>query len=199
MSKKNENTEEKNINGEENTSANGTPDEGENTPNDEQQVLVGFTMEEVDQMKADLAAAQAEAKKSHDGWQRALADFANLKRRNEREAAQTHANLVGKVAKQFLDVVDDLELALANRPAEGEGAAWAVGIELIHKKALGALENQGVSRMVTEGQLFDPVYHEAISQEDSPDHESGQIIDVLKPGYMIGETVLRPALVRIAA
>jgi len=53
--------------------------------------------------------------------------------------------------------------------------------------------------METAGQLFDPHFHEAISQEASPDHESGQIIEELKPGYLIGDRVLRPALVRVAA
>lgn len=168
-------------------------------PVEDQQVLVGITIEEFDKMKDELEAAQAESKKNLDGWQRALADFTNFKRRTERDYDRTRADVTVSVVKKFVDILDDLELALKNRPKEGDGAAWAEGIEIVYKKVLTSLEYQNVVVMETEGQLFDPHFHEAISQEESPDHESGAIIEVLKPGFMIGERVLRPALVRVAA
>ncbi len=174
-------------------------DANETEVDETEEVLVGFTMEEVDQMKQALEKAELEAKKNLDGWQRALADFSNLRRRTERDQIQMRKNAVGDIAKHFIDVVDDLDLALKNRPEGKEGAAWAEGIELIFRKLTTNLDSLGIVLMETEGQLFDPHFHEAISQEDSPDHESGQIIEVLKPGYTVGERVLRPALVRVAA
>jgi molecular chaperone GrpE len=162
----------------------------------------GFVQEEP---TADIAALQAEldelrAKSQEylDGWQRERAEFANYKRRVEREREQFHQNATGTIVRRYLEVLDDLERALKNRPAEGEGATWAEGIELIYRKVLAILESEGVQPMEATGQSFDPNYHEAISHENHPDHESGQIIEVVKSGYLIGDRVLRPALVRVA-
>jgi molecular chaperone GrpE len=95
--------------------------------------------------------------------------------------------------------MDDLDLALAECPQDGDGVEWAQGIELIYRKLLTILENEGVEPLEAEGHIFDPNIHEAVSQEESPDHESGQIIEVIKKGYLIGERVLRPAKVRVAS
>ena len=133
-----------------------------------------------------------------DGWQRAMAEFANYKKRQEREREQMFQTAVGSVVKRYLEVVDDLERALKKRPPDGEGAAWAEGVELIYRKLLTALDAEGVKVMDALGQPFDPARHEAIGQVDSPDHQSGQIVEIIQQGYVIGERVLRPALVRIA-
>jgi molecular chaperone GrpE len=71
-------------------------------------------------------------------------------------------------------------------------------VELIYRKLLQALEADGVQVIQADGQLFDPNLHEAIQQEPSPEHQSGQIIEVLQKGYTISGRVLRPATVRIA-
>lgn len=149
-------------------------------------------------LSQDLEETRAKAEEYLNGWQRALADFTNYKRRIERDQQQTMQNTVGSVVKRYLPILDDLERALNNRPKEGEGAVWANGIELIYRKFLMSLEADGVKPMEAEGQLFDPNLHEAISQEPSPEHESGQIIEVLQKGYLVGERVLRPAVVRVA-
>lgn len=146
-----------------------------------------------------LSESQAKAEEYLDGWQRARAEFANYKKRVERDQEQSKLNATGNVVKRYLEIGDDLLRALNNRPQEGEGAVFASGIELIYRKLLTALENEGVKMMQNlEGQFFDPTRHEAIMSEESPDHESGQIIDVIQPGYVLGERVLRPAMVRVA-
>ncbi len=94
--------------------------------------------------------------------------------------------------------MDDLERALKNRPLEGEGSKWADGVELIYRKLISILESEGISLMKTSGQLFDPNMHEAVTSEDNDQYKSGQIIEVLKQGYMLGDKVFRPALVRVA-
>ena len=94
--------------------------------------------------------------------------------------------------------MDDLDRALKNRPQNGEGAVWAEGIELIYRKFLATLESEGVKVIEADGQPFDPNLHEAISQEENPEHESGTVIDVLQKGYTLGDRVLRPARVRVA-
>lgn len=145
-----------------------------------------------------LQECQTKAAEYLDGWQRARADFANYKRRVERDSAQSYQNAVGSVVRRYLDVLDDLELALKNRPQEGEGAQWSQGVELIARKLSSLLESEGVKRIDTDGQLFDPNMHEALTHEENEAFESGQIIDVVKQGYILGDRVLRPALVRVA-
>ena len=149
-------------------------------------------------LKDELQAWQGRATEYLDGWQRSRAEFANYKKRQEREQGLVYQNAAGAIIKRYLEVLDDLERALKNRPQEGDEAAWAAGIELVYRKLSAILEAEGVVAMGTEGQLFDPNLHEAISQEDNDHYESGQIIEVIKQGYLIGERVLRPALVRIA-
>ena len=153
---------------------------------------------EIEALQSELEQTQTKAQEYLEGWQRARADFANYKKRVERDQAQTYQTAAGNTIKRYLEISDDLERALKNRPQDGDGAAWASGIELIYRKLLAAFEIDGVAIMQTEGNFFDPTLHEAISQEDSPEHESGQIIEVLQPGYHLGERVLRPARVRVA-
>jgi molecular chaperone GrpE len=103
------------------------------------------------------------------------------------------------VMKIFLSVGDDLERALNNKPEGEELESWINGIELIHQKLMNQMKNQGVERMeINPGDEFDPNLHEAITQEDHPDFNEGQIIDVVQPGYRISERIIRPAMVRVA-
>jgi molecular chaperone GrpE len=156
------------------------------------------TQDEVETLLQDLAQARAEANEYLDGWQRSRAEFANYKKRVDRELAQANMTATGNIIKRYLNVLDDLERALKNRPQNGEGAVWANGIELIYRKFLSILENEGVKAMEAEGQVFDPNLHEALSSEESDEHDSGEIIEVVQQGYMLDDRVLRPALVRVA-
>jgi molecular chaperone GrpE len=198
-----ENAEEKmeDIQPDDEASANGDSATSENGAAEGQdgEVLVSVTYEEYDQMQADLEGAQARASENLDRYQRALADYSNLKRRVEKERAEMHHNATGNVIKPFLEVLDDVEIALSNRPDQGSGKAWADGIEHVHRKLLSKLDAQGVELINTPGDEFDPFYHEAIGQDESGEFESGTVAHILKPGYRIGERVLRPALVRVAA
>jgi len=154
---------------------------------------------DLERLQADLEAAQVKADEYLSGWQRALADFSNYKKRIERDQVSMQQNMVTNLVRRYLDIIDDLERALKNRPEPGEGAAWANGIELIYRKFQAALESEGVTRMEAQGgDFFDPNLHEAISHEPSEEHESGQIIEVVAPGYMIKDRVIRPARVRVA-
>ena len=98
-----------------------------------------------------------------------------------------------------MDILDDLSRALDERPTQGEGKSWAEGIELIVQKLQSRMETEGVKPMNPLGEDFDPNIHEALMQEESEEYDSGQIIAVVQEGYWIGEKVLRPALVRVAA
>jgi molecular chaperone GrpE len=156
--------------------------------------------EEIAQLRAELDQALAKENEYLSGWQRERAEFFNYKKRMEREQAQGGQNAIANAIRRYLDIADDLERALKsnNRPTDGNGAIWAEGIDLIYRKMVAAFEADGVKRVDTECKFFDPNLHEAISHEDSPDHESGQIIEVVQPGYTLGERVIRPARVRVA-
>ena len=150
---------------------------------------------EIDVLKKQLDEALSQSAEYKDGWQRAVADFTNYKRRVETERVQMYQMAVGDVVKRYLPILDDIERALRDKP----GDPWADGIELVYRKLQSTLEASGLKRMEAEGQMFDPNFHEAISQEPSDSHECGQIIEVVQQGYMLGERVIRPAMVRVAA
>ena len=168
------------------------PDEVENMPAE------APTLEEIGQLKIELEKSLQQASEYLDGWQRSHAEFVNYKKRVERDQAQVQQVVAGNIIKRYLEILDDLDRALKNRPQSGEGASWAAGIELIYRKFFSVLEAEGVKVMEAEGKTFDPNLHEAIAQADIPGYESGQIVEVIHKGYMIGERVLRPALVRVA-
>jgi len=159
-------------------------------------------LEPIDEKTAlqnELEEARHKAEENMEGWQRAQAEFANYRKRTDRDREQLQEDQTARIILRFIDILDDLDLALKNRPTEKQGEEWAVGVELIYRKLTTILEHEGVTPMKVLGESFDPNLHEAISQDESPDHESGEIIEVLKEGYLIGERVLRPSLVRIAS
>jgi molecular chaperone GrpE len=150
-------------------------------------------------LQEELELSRQQSAEYFDGWQRERADFTNFRKRIEREQQQLRATISASIIQKYLVVLDDMELALKSRPKEGEGAAWAEGIELISRKLKTILEAEGIEA-ITEGDgTFDPRIHEAITSEDSPDHECGQIIEVFQKGYRLGDRVIRPAKVRVAS
>ena len=179
-----------------------TQNEAENPviPEPVDEFKVFYSEEDMDQLRSELEQALAKSEEYLQGWQRERAEFFNYKKRMERDQSQGSQNAIGNALRRYLDIADDLARALKNknRPSEGDGAIWAEGIDLIYRKMLGAFEADGVKMMDTDSKYFDPNLHEAISHEDSPDHESGQIIEIIQPGYTLGDRVLRPARVRVA-
>ncbi|GAB4580443.1 MAG: nucleotide exchange factor GrpE [Anaerolineales bacterium] len=185
---------------EESAAPNGQPPaEGDNETPTMFNASVVLTQEEYDQFQKELETARAEAQLHRENYQRALADYQNLKRRVEIERNEMYQNATASVVKSFLEVGDDLDRALKNRPTAEPGKAWADGIELVFRKITNKLDAQGLKPIEAEGQMFDPRFHEAIGQVEDSRFESGQVVEVLTPGYMIGDRVLRPAIVRVAA
>jgi molecular chaperone GrpE len=150
---------------------------------------------QMEALQSQLAEADAKATEYKDSWMRSQAEFQNYKKRVERDNETMYGSMKGDIVKKVLPVLDDLERALQNRP---ENDLWADGIELIVRKMQGVLDTEGVKRIEAEGAAFDPNYHEAISHEPADGVESGHVIAVVQNGYMLGERVIRPALVRVA-
>ncbi len=151
--------------------------------------------DEVDALKRQLEDTETKLAESVEGWRRSVADFQNYKKRIERDNELMYSSMKGDIIKKVLPALDDLERALQNRP---EDNGWANGIELIARKLQNMLDSEGVKRIEAEGTEFDPNFHEAISHEPSEEVESGHVIAVVQNGYMLGERVIRPALVRVA-
>jgi len=172
-----------------------TPAEIPAEPSLEAEAGQTVSLEEFEALKKQLEENQAQAAEYKDGWQRAVADFQNYRKRVERENSGVYQNALAEIIKSYLPIVDDLERALQSRPAD---LAWVEGIELIYRKLQAILEAEGVKRIEAEGNVFDPNLHEAISQEPAEGQESGRVIAVVQNGYMLGERVIRPAIVRVA-
>jgi molecular chaperone GrpE len=163
------------------------------------QTMVALTFDEYEALENEIEALRTEIDEQKDGWLRTRADFENYKKRVQRDATRSYQDAMSSILKIFLNAADDLERALKHRPEGKEVASWINGIELIHQKLVNQMKNQGIERLdVQPGDEFDPNIHEAITQEDHPDFEEGQIIEVIQPGYRISERIIRPAMVRVA-
>jgi molecular chaperone GrpE len=146
----------------------------------------------------ELSKLKAEAAEYLDGWQRARAEFANYKKRVERESEEVRQRITSEIILHYLNIMDDLERAIENAPDAQDMLEWVSGIELIYQKFDALLEAEGVEPIETEGERFDPNLHEAISYEESEEYEGGSIIAVTQRGYKLGDRIIRPAMVRVA-
>lgn len=161
--------------------------------------FVGLTFDEFDAMEKQIESLKSEVDEKTDQWLRSRADFENYKKRVLRDATRNKQDAMINILKIFLEISDDLERALKHSPEDKNAQGWVDGIGLIYQKLLNKMKNQGVERLeVNPGDEFDPNIHEAITQEDHPDYEDGQIIEVLQPGYKISDRIIRPAMVRVA-
>jgi len=152
------------------------------------------TSEEYAALQNELDASKAEVAEKQDELLRSLAEFSNYKKRIDRDQVLKYQTMKGDIIKRFLPVMDDMLRALQNAPED----PWVEGIQLIYRKLEGVLDAEGITRIEAEGAEFDPNFHEAIAQTPSDEYESGQVIEVLQQGYMLGERVIRPAMVRVA-
>ncbi len=157
------------------------------------------TTEAASNLAQQLEQARQEAAKNLDGWQRAAAEMANFKRRQEEQAKLQRDMIKADVLQGVISALDDMDLAFQNLPQElnGQLVGWVEGFRLVQRKLDRVLDEQGVTAISTQGD-FNPNLHEAVSHEESPDHQEGQIIGELRKGYQIGNRVIRPALVRVA-
>ncbi len=149
-------------------------------------------------LEQQLEAARAEAQQNLDGWMRTQAEFANARKRMEKQRSQTYANATVDVLTKFLPVLDDFGRALREVPPELADHSWLEGIQLVQRKITTILEGFNVKPIEAIGQPFDPNCHEAIMKEASDEYESGIVSKELQQGYQMGDRVIRPSLVYVA-
>jgi molecular chaperone GrpE len=162
------------------------------------------------ELEHDLEELAAKAEKADEYLElarRTRADFENYRKRATREAAAAQERGIAKLAKELLPAVDNLDRALdaagaatADNAAQDNGTATLVsGIKLVHKDVIAALARAGIESFSPEGEKFDPQLHEAIAQTPVEGAESGTVVEVYQRGYRLGEVVIRPARVVVAA
>jgi molecular chaperone GrpE len=163
-------------------------------------------------LEQDLEQLAAKAEKADEYLelaQRTRADFENYRKRAAREAAAAQERGITKLAKELLPAVDNLDRALqaaqSTGGADGAGqdngtaATLVSGIKLVHDDVIAALSRAGIERFSPEGERFDPQLHEAVAQIPAEGAESGTVVEVYQRGYRLGEVVIRPARVVVAA
>jgi molecular chaperone GrpE len=141
-----------------------------------------------------LAALERERDEAIDRWKRAAADFDNFRKRAARERDEYVTLANERRVKELLPILDDLALAAVG---EHEEATVEDGVRLVHRSLASLLQRNGVEEISTDG-LFDPHVHEALLSQPS-EAEEGSVIDVVQKGYRLGDRVVRPARVVIAA
>ncbi|PSC04935.1 nucleotide exchange factor GrpE [Alsobacter soli] len=151
-----------------------------------------------------IEALNAENASLKDKVLRTLAEMENLRRRTEKEVADARAYATTNFAKDMLTVADNLRRALESLPAEAAEAADQAlkalkeGVELTERDLLKTLERHGIRRIDPKGEKFDPNFHQAMFEVQNPAVPHGSVFEVVQPGFVIGERVLRPALVGVA-
>jgi molecular chaperone GrpE len=147
-------------------------------------------------LEAELAAAKEQLL-------RTLADMENLRRRTEREVAETRSYAVSNFARDVISVGDNLARALEALPEDARKSVDAAvialleGVQLTERELLKTLEKHGVRKVDPMGEKFDPNFHQAMFEVPNPDVPNGTVVQVVQAGYKIGDRVLRPAMVGI--
>jgi len=168
--------------------------------------------EEVAQASADASeqpaqqstALEREHTETKDRLLRALAEMENLRKRTEREVADSRLYSVTSFARDLLVVADNMRRALdtvtpeLRESAESSVKSLIEGVELTERELLKALEKNGVRQFTPQGEKFDPNVHQAMFEIPDATVLAGSVVQVVQPGYMLGDRVLRPALVGVS-
>jgi molecular chaperone GrpE len=140
-----------------------------------------------------------EIRRERDGLQdrllRTAAEFDNYRKRMDRERRDLAEYMAGEVMTELLPIIDNLERALQAAAADDP---LRKGVELIHRQMLEMLRKRGVKPIEALGADFDPNFHQAVIHEESTEHREGEVMEELQRGYVVGDRLLRPAMVKVA-
>ncbi|HEY5297336.1 MAG TPA: nucleotide exchange factor GrpE [Verrucomicrobiae bacterium] len=154
-------------------------------------------------MPEPLAELQSQAAKAEENWERLLrvtADFENFKKRAAREKTESAHNASAALLHKLLPILDNFEMALAAaQMAQGDKlASLQTGVAMIQQQLKGVLAESGLEELDADGKLFDPTFHEAVSQLETSEAPEGHVVQQLRKGYKLRERLLRPASVVVA-
>ncbi|EGQ7995400.1 nucleotide exchange factor GrpE [Vibrio vulnificus] len=151
------------------------------------------------ELEAALLASEARVKEQQDSVLRAKAEVENMRRRTEQEIDKARKYALNRFAEELLPVIDNLERAIQAADAESEAVKPLLeGVELTHKTFVDVVSKFGLKEINPEGQPFNPEWHQAMSIQESPDHEPNTVMFVMQKGYELNGRVIRPAMVMVA-
>lgn len=167
-----------------------------NDPAQNEEVKEAEVVEETEEAEVvpEADPKDAEIADLKDKLLRNMAEFDNYRKRTAKERLDISAEVTAKNLTEFLPVIDNLERALAT---ECTDPGYKKGIELIYESFITALTNMGVEEIVSDGEQFNPAYHQAVQQVEDDSKEPGTVATTFMKGYKIGEKVLRFAMVTV--
>jgi molecular chaperone GrpE len=151
-----------------------------------------------DQVLAELEQARKQAEENYQRLLRVQADYDNFRRRTREEKEQLAKYASLKLIEQLLPVLDNFERALASSNDKKDYDALYKGLDMTFRQLEQVLAQEGLQRMESVGQPFNPEYHQAIMQVESEEHEEGIIVEEVQKGYMLKDKVIRPAMVKVS-
>ncbi len=163
----------------------------EETPKEEESGPEPQDSKEVRELKEKLAT-------THERLLRTAADLDNLRKRTKRDLEDAVNRGRTEVLQEILLVIDSVDLALTSADPKGTAEGIIEGVKMIQKQFLTATERFKLKAVETEGRAFDPSYHEAVAQLASPEHPVGMIVSEMRKGYLLGDRLLRPAMVVVS-
>lgn len=155
--------------------------------------------DKINKLRSDLKATKDESQKNLDGWQRALADYANLQKTSSSQIRELREYTLQGFIEELFPVLDAFEMAMKNRESwEAVSENWRKGVEYIYSQIKGILTNNGIEEISNVKEKFNPEIHHAVEEiptdDESKDH---QISEIVQKGYRTSKSVIRPAQVKI--
>lgn len=153
--------------------------------------------EDVDPKDEEIQQLKDEVKENEEKYLRLYAEFDNYKRRIQKENQTMKTYQAQSVLTDILPTIDNIERALQIEGDTEQFNSLQKGVQMVYDSLLKALKDNGLEVIETEGQQFDPNFHQAVMQDDNSEYESGQITQELQKGYKLKERVLRPSMVKV--
>ena len=158
--------------------------------------LLSTKNQKIEELSEESAGFEAEAMEFKDKWLRSVAEFENYRKRTRKEWDLLQRQLKGEVILEILNVVDDFERAFTVVGDRDDDVVQ--GIRLIYNNLISSLDRIGVQKIDAKDSSFDPAYHMAVAQIDKEGAHSNDVVEIVQEGYLLGDTVVRPAKVIIA-
>lgn len=159
----------------------------------------GQAQENLEALRQELEACRAQADDYLDKYRRSVAEFANYRKRQDRDRELQTLRYQIDVLRRFLPLFDDFRRAAEAMPPELAGNAWVEGVLLIERKLNAVLGDLGVQPIDATGQPFDPHFHSALMQEASDEYPEGTVMEEFERGYLLEDEVVRPSVVKVSS
>ncbi|MBP1930509.1 nucleotide exchange factor GrpE [Ammoniphilus resinae] len=147
----------------------------------------------------EIEQLKKQVEENYNRYLRVQADFDNYRKRTRREQEELIRYAAQSVIEGLLPALDNLERALAAAKDSQDVDSLTKGVDMVFRQIVQTLEQEGLQAIETVGKPFDPHFHQAVMQEESPDHEAGMVIQELQKGYQLKDRVIRPSMVKVSS